>query len=739
MATAFAGDREQRRHLHADRDRQITNVRRQPRSRRRRRDLHAGRSTAEVAAGMDYAMQRRHDAAAPAVLAPTRWTRGRPDDRQDRYDRQRQGHLDERRHAPRSPPSVGVYNVTGHVEPARHVLRQRRRPPRSATTSGRAIMDVANTKYGGDAFPEPDASASSSSAGVGARRARPRRPRPRSRRSRRPDSAGRRTADSRLRRSRKGTVGGTNPTGHGQPRARSISREHQQRPRGAACPTSSARTPMQAEAALDRGGLPRRTRRRGHATTRRRSAWCISQRPGAGEPAKPGDKVTHRPSATCDGNGDGDGNGNAPDSRLARDWQRVCAAARIALAIGAAGAAAFAWGSLVERTRFTLRARRRPRAAPPARSRSGCCTSPTCTWRRGSATSRSGCGRSPTSSPTSSSTPATTSATSAASRASVRAFERVPRRARRLRQRLERLLRSGAEEPVHVLRRPVEARSPRAKPPRHRRAARVLRRARLAATSTTRPRASTSAARTSSSSASTTRTGATTASTSSPRPSTSCAPRTRSATRRGPTRHPRAAPRPTVTVGVAHAPYQRVLNSFVNHGAQLMLAGHTHGGQVCVPGFGALVTNCDIPREQVEGPQRLAARAALGVPQRLGGPRHVDLRAGALRVPARGDAAHARSRGVAQPRPARRMPGIGMVGRPDLSAILVEARKGTGVWRSLVARVVRDDEVAGSNPVTPTLVKALFSRRGPSSFTREATCRVTHRRTTFIPTGSLCR
>ncbi|MEF3403623.1 metallophosphoesterase [Agromyces sp. CCNWLW203] len=59
--------------------------------------------------------------------------------------------------------------------------------------------------------------------------------------------------------------------------------------------------------------------------------------------------------------------------------------------------------------------------------------------------------------------------------------------------------------------------------------------------------------------------------------------------------------RPTVTVGVAHAPYQRVLNSFVNHGAQLLLAGHTHGGQVCVPGFGALVTNCDIPRDQVKG------------------------------------------------------------------------------------------------------------------------------------------
>jgi predicted MPP superfamily phosphohydrolase len=62
-----------------------------------------------------------------------------------------------------------------------------------------------------------------------------------------------------------------------------------------------------------------------------------------------------------------------------------------------------------------------------------------------------------------------------------------------------------------------------------------------------------------------------------------------------------AARRSTFTLGVVHAPYQRVLNSFVNHGAQLILAGHTHGGQVCVPKFGALVTNCDIPRRQVKG------------------------------------------------------------------------------------------------------------------------------------------
>ncbi|BDZ45753.1 hypothetical protein GCM10025866_16620 [Naasia aerilata] len=58
---------------------------------------------------------------------------------------------------------------------------------------------------------------------------------------------------------------------------------------------------------------------------------------------------------------------------------------------------------------------------------------------------------------------------------------------------------------------------------------------------------------------------------------------------------------PEVLVGVAHAPYRRILDAFANRGAELILAGHTHGGQVCVPGFGALVTNCDIPRQQVKG------------------------------------------------------------------------------------------------------------------------------------------
>ncbi|WP_309129439.1 metallophosphoesterase [Microbacterium sp.] len=62
-------------------------------------------------------------------------------------------------------------------------------------------------------------------------------------------------------------------------------------------------------------------------------------------------------------------------------------------------------------------------------------------------------------------------------------------------------------------------------------------------------------------------------------------------------------PRPegTSSIGVTHAPYQRVLNGFVDLGADAIFGGHTHGGQVCLPGFGALVANCDIPLKQAKG------------------------------------------------------------------------------------------------------------------------------------------
>ena len=56
-----------------------------------------------------------------------------------------------------------------------------------------------------------------------------------------------------------------------------------------------------------------------------------------------------------------------------------------------------------------------------------------------------------------------------------------------------------------------------------------------------------------------------------------------------------------LTIGVTHAPYRRVLDDFVDLGADAIFAGHTHGGQVRVPGFGALVANCDIPLRQARG------------------------------------------------------------------------------------------------------------------------------------------
>ncbi len=59
--------------------------------------------------------------------------------------------------------------------------------------------------------------------------------------------------------------------------------------------------------------------------------------------------------------------------------------------------------------------------------------------------------------------------------------------------------------------------------------------------------------------------------------------------------------RPHVRVAVVHAPYQRVLDHFTQAQAHLILAGHTHGGQICIPGYGALVSNCDLPTWRAKG------------------------------------------------------------------------------------------------------------------------------------------
>jgi hypothetical protein len=57
----------------------------------------------------------------------------------------------------------------------------------------------------------------------------------------------------------------------------------------------------------------------------------------------------------------------------------------------------------------------------------------------------------------------------------------------------------------------------------------------------------------------------------------------------------------SLRLGVTHAPYLRVLDAMRDDGVELTLAGHTHGGQLCLPGFGALVTNCDLPVSQAKG------------------------------------------------------------------------------------------------------------------------------------------
>jgi predicted MPP superfamily phosphohydrolase len=72
----------------------------------------------------------------------------------------------------------------------------------------------------------------------------------------------------------------------------------------------------------------------------------------------------------------------------------------------------------------------------------------------------------------------------------------------------------------------------------------------------------------------------------------------------------RVAPEADVHLGLTHSPEPEILTRMAADGTELLLAGHTHGGQVCVPGVGALVTNCGLERRMAKGLHRWPGSAA---------------------------------------------------------------------------------------------------------------------------------
>jgi predicted MPP superfamily phosphohydrolase len=75
---------------------------------------------------------------------------------------------------------------------------------------------------------------------------------------------------------------------------------------------------------------------------------------------------------------------------------------------------------------------------------------------------------------------------------------------------------------------------------------------------------------------------------------------------------------PALRLGLTHSPEPRVLDRFAADSYDLVLAGHTHGGQLRLPGVGALVTNCGLDRSRARGASRWGAHTWLHVSAGLG-------------------------------------------------------------------------------------------------------------------------
>lgn len=87
-----------------------------------------------------------------------------------------------------------------------------------------------------------------------------------------------------------------------------------------------------------------------------------------------------------------------------------------------------------------------------------------------------------------------------------------------------------------------------------------------------------------------------------------------------------ANPAANLRLGLTHSPEPRVLDRFAADGYQLVMAGHTHGGQLCLPFYGALVTNCGLDRSRVKGPSRWGAHMRLHVSAGIGTSPYAPLR-----------------------------------------------------------------------------------------------------------------